>query len=78
MTRDALAGRPDTRYSTEETSAREAALRKLPLRESLALRLRDAGVASEVVCGSPDSPLARLPQTLDLLILAAFMGCRGN
>jgi hypothetical protein len=31
-------------------SAREAALRKLPLPYSLALRRRDAGVAPEVVC----------------------------
>jgi hypothetical protein len=35
---------------TEELSAREQALRKLPLPYSLALRLRDAGVAPEVVC----------------------------
>jgi hypothetical protein len=33
-----------------ELSARERALRKLPLPYSLALRLRDAGVAPEVVC----------------------------
>ena len=33
-----------------ELSAREQALRKLPLPYSLALRLRDAGVAPEVVC----------------------------
>ena len=34
----------------DELSAREQALRKLPLPYSLALRLRDAGVAPEVVC----------------------------
>jgi hypothetical protein len=34
----------------DEISAREQALRKLPLPYSLALRLRDAGVAPEVVC----------------------------
>jgi hypothetical protein len=33
-----------------ELSAREQALRSLPLPYSLALRLRDAGVAPEVVC----------------------------
>jgi hypothetical protein len=33
-----------------ELGAREQALRKLPLPYSLALRLRDAGVAPEVVC----------------------------
>lgn len=35
---------------TDGLSAREQALRKLPLPYSLALRLRDAGVAPEVVC----------------------------
>jgi hypothetical protein len=34
----------------DELSAREQVLRKLPLPYSLALRLRDAGVATEVVC----------------------------
>lgn len=34
----------------DELTAREQALRKLPLPYSLALRLRDAGVAPEVVC----------------------------
>jgi hypothetical protein len=33
----------------DELSSRENALRKLPLPYSLALRLRDAGVAREVV-----------------------------
>jgi hypothetical protein len=33
-----------------ELSAREQELRKLPLPYSLTLRLRDAGVAPEVVC----------------------------
>jgi hypothetical protein len=33
----------------DEISARESALRKLPLPYSLALRLRDAGVAPEIV-----------------------------
>jgi hypothetical protein len=34
----------------KELSAREWALRKLPLPYSLASRLRDAGVAPDVVC----------------------------
>ena len=34
----------------DEPSEREQALRKLPLPYSLALRLRDAGVAPEVIC----------------------------
>jgi hypothetical protein len=35
---------------TDEISAREQALRALPLPYSLALRLRDAGVHPQVVC----------------------------
>jgi hypothetical protein len=35
---------------TDELSAREQALRRLPVPYSLALRLRDAGVAAEVIC----------------------------
>jgi hypothetical protein len=34
----------------DDLSEREEALRKLPLPYSLALRLRDAGVAREVIC----------------------------
>jgi hypothetical protein len=34
----------------DDLSAREHALRRLPLPYSLALRLRDAGVAAELVC----------------------------
>jgi hypothetical protein len=34
----------------DELSKREQALRRLPLPYSLALRLRDAGVATEVIC----------------------------
>jgi hypothetical protein len=34
----------------DELSDREQALRELPLPYSLALRLRDAGVAPEVIC----------------------------
>ena len=35
---------------TGEPSEREQVLRRLPLPYSLALRLRDAGVAAEVIC----------------------------
>jgi hypothetical protein len=35
---------------TDEICTRERALRKLPLPYSLALRLRDAGVAADLVC----------------------------
>jgi hypothetical protein len=34
----------------DELSEREQALRQLPLSYSLALRLRDAGVAADVIC----------------------------
>jgi hypothetical protein len=34
----------------DERSEREQALRRLPLPYSLALRLRDVGVAAEVIC----------------------------
>jgi hypothetical protein len=34
----------------DELSQRERALRRLPLPYSLALRLRDAGVAADVIC----------------------------
>jgi hypothetical protein len=34
----------------DDLSQRERALRRLPLAYSLALRLRDAGVAPEVIC----------------------------
>jgi hypothetical protein len=34
----------------DDLSGREAALRKLPVPYSLALRLREAGVAREVIC----------------------------
>lgn len=35
---------------SHDAAGREDALRQLPLPYSLALRLRDAGVASEVIC----------------------------
>jgi hypothetical protein len=37
-------------FGERRLSARELALRRLPLPYSLALRLRDAGVAPDVVC----------------------------
>ena len=37
-------------HMADELSQRERALRRLPLPYSLALRLRDAGVAAEVIC----------------------------
>jgi hypothetical protein len=43
-----------------ELSAREQALRNLPLAYSLALRLRDAGVAPEVICEYVDVAEASL------------------
>jgi hypothetical protein len=42
--------RSQTGPTADELSVREQALRKLPLPYSLALRLRDAGIAGEVVC----------------------------
>lgn len=46
---------------TEQLSPHELALRKLPLPYSLALRLRDAGVAPEVVCEYVGVDEAALP-----------------
>lgn len=43
-----------------DPTARERALRALPLPYSLALRLRDAGVAPDVVCEYLDVELASL------------------
>jgi hypothetical protein len=44
----------------DNLTARERALRKLPLSYSLALRLRDAGVAPEVTCEYLDVDMASL------------------
>jgi hypothetical protein len=50
----ATQSRPAARFHadrvTDDLSEREAALRKLPLPYSLALRLREAGVARPVIC----------------------------
>jgi hypothetical protein len=40
----------DAAEMDDELSEREQALRRLPLAYSLALRLRDAGVAADVIC----------------------------
>ena len=45
----------------DEPTARELALRRLPLPYSLALRLRDAGVAAELICEYVDVEQASLP-----------------
>lgn len=45
---------------TDELSQRERALRRLPLPYSLALRLRDAGVAADVICQYIDVEQAAL------------------
>ena len=37
-------------HMSDELSQRERALRRLPLPYSLALRLRDVGVAADVIC----------------------------
>jgi hypothetical protein len=44
----------------------EAALRRLPEAHSLALRLRDAGVADDVICGYLQIEPEGLATTLDL------------
>jgi hypothetical protein len=45
----------------DENDLRERALRRLPLPYSLALRLRDAGVADQVICECLDLEEAFLP-----------------
>jgi hypothetical protein len=44
----------------DELRKREQALRRLPLPYSLALRLRDAGVAADVICQYVDVDLSAL------------------
>jgi len=51
----------------DELTIREAALRKLPLPYSLVLRLRDAGVADEVICDYVDIGPAALPGLLSTI-----------
>jgi hypothetical protein len=47
---------------TDARTEREQALRTLPLTYSLALRLRDAGVAPEVICEYIHVDVASLPR----------------
>lgn len=57
-----------------EITEREQALRRLPLPYSLALRLRDAGVAAEVICQYVDVEQAALDglyRMADAKLLAA-------
>jgi hypothetical protein len=58
----------------DELSQREQALRRLPLPYSLALRLRDAGVASDVICqyaGVEQAALDGLYRIAEAKLLAA-------
>lgn len=59
-TRSALPLRVHVRRVADELNSREQALRELPLPYSLALRLRDAGVAREVICEYVDIEEASL------------------
>ncbi len=66
---------------TDELSAREQALRKLPLPYSLALRLRDAGVAPEVVAEYIDveeASLEHVYQIAEAKLIAARKQTRGR
>jgi hypothetical protein len=57
----------------DDQSEREEALRKLPLPYSLALRLRDAGVAREVICdyvGVVDAALDGLYRMAEAKLIA--------
>jgi len=61
----------------DELSEREQALRRLPLAYSLALRLRDAGVADDVICQYVDverAALAGLYRIAEAKLLAAHQG----
>jgi hypothetical protein len=58
----------------DEPTEREQALRKLPLPYSLALRLRDAGVAPEVICeyvGIEDAAMQGVYRIAEAKLLAA-------
>ena len=70
----------------DELSQREQALRRLPLPYSLALRLRDAGIAADVICEYVNVELAALNglyRMAEAKLLAAqkltddrYLGCR--
>jgi hypothetical protein len=65
-----LAARPSSTLESmahDDVDAYEAALRRLPEAHSLALRLRSAGVADEVVCGY----LHIEPEGMDTLLRVA-------
>ena len=58
----------------DEPSEREQALRRLPLSYSLALRLRDAGVAPEVICeyvGIEEAAMQGIYRIAEAKLLAA-------
>jgi hypothetical protein len=60
----------------DELSAHESALRKLPLPYSLALRLRDAGVAPEIVSeyvGVDEAALEGVYRIAEAKLLSAHM-----
>jgi hypothetical protein len=65
----------------DELSSRESALRKLPLPYSLALRLRDAGVAPEVVSeyvGVDEAALDGVYRIAEVKLSAAEAGTPAN
>jgi len=65
----------------DELSEREQALRRLPLPYSLALRLRDAGVAADVICQYVDIEQAALDgfyRIADAKLLAAQKATHGR
>jgi hypothetical protein len=64
----------------DELSEREQALRRLPLPYSLALRLRDAGVATDVICqyvNVEQAALDGLYGIAEAKLMAAAKGERG-
>jgi hypothetical protein len=65
----------------DDLSAREQALRRLPLPYSLVLRLRDAGVAPELVCeyvDVEDAALEGLYRVAEAKLTAAQQLTRGD
>jgi hypothetical protein len=65
----------------DELSEREQALRRLPLPYSLALRLRDAGVAANVICqylNVEQAALDNLYRIAEAKLLAAHKTSNGR
>ena len=65
----------------DELSEREQALRRLPLPYSLALRLRDAGVATDVICqyvNVEQAALDGLYGIAEAKLMAALRGKEGR